>query len=130
MSQSEQPPSYQLLPPMAEDQFLALKADIAERGVLVAVEVDQDGQILDGHHRLRAWEELRSEGVRVPPYTRVVRHLPTEEAKLSHALRLNLSRRHLNRSERAEVVAELSRQGMSQRRIARASRSRASDGGP
>jgi ParB-like chromosome segregation protein Spo0J len=127
---------YQLLPPMADDQFAALKADIAERGVLVAVEVDQDGQVLDGHHRLRAWEELRAEGVRVPPYTRVVRHLQTEEAKLSHALRLNLSRRHLNRSERAEVVAELSRRGMSQRRIAvllgvgRATVARDLEGGP
>lgn len=108
---------YQLLPALTAEQFAALKADVAERGVLVAVELDETGAVLDGHHRLRAWQELRAEGVRVPPYPRVVRRLPDEAAKLEHALRLNLQRRHLDRDQRAELAAELRRRGMSLRRI-------------
>jgi ParB-like chromosome segregation protein Spo0J len=109
---------YQLLPDLSSEEFAALKADVALRGVLVPIEVDDDGQVLDGHHRLRAWQELRAEGVRVPQYPRVVRRLPDEDAKVAHALRLNLSRRHLSRSERAEVVAALRRLGWSHRRVA------------
>jgi len=99
--------SYQLLPPLSPSQYEALKADIAEHGVLVPVELDETGAVLDGHHRLRAYRELRAAGVWVPQYPRVLRHLGSEEAKVAHALRLNLSRRHLGRAERAEVVAGL-----------------------
>jgi len=108
---------YQLLPPLPPSQYEALKADIAERGVLVPVELDETGAVLDGHHRLRAYRELRAAGVRVPQYPRVLRHLRSEEAKVAHALRLNLSRRHLGRAERAEVVAGLRQRGWSLRRI-------------
>jgi len=110
--------TYQLLPALSAEQFMALKADIAERGVLVAIEVDERGQVLDGHHRLRAWRELRAEGARLPQYPRVVRRLPNEDAKIAHALRLNLSRRHLDARERAELVAGLRRRGWSHRRVA------------
>jgi site-specific DNA-methyltransferase (adenine-specific) len=109
---------YQLLPELPPEQFAALKADIAARGILVPVEVDENGAVLDGHHRLRAWRELRKQGVRVPQYPRVVRRFPDEDAKIAHALRLNLSRRHLGRKERAEVVAALRRWGWSHRRVA------------
>ena len=112
------PMSYQLLPELPPDQFAALKADIADRGVLVAIEVDERGEVLDGHHRLRAWRELRQEGVRVPQYPRVVRRFPDDDAKIAHALRLNLSRRHLGRKERAEIVTALRRRGWSHRRVA------------
>ena len=49
---------YQVLPDMPSEQFEALKADIAERGVLVPIDVDEQGHILDGHHRYRACVEL------------------------------------------------------------------------
>src|ERR1019366_7675397 len=56
------PPRYQLLPALDEQAFRALKADIADRGVLVPIERDEHGVLLDGHHRARAIEELRAEG--------------------------------------------------------------------
>lgn len=108
---------YQLLPELSPDQFAALKADIAERGVLVAIELDEHGQVLDGHHRLRAWRELRAGGVAVRPYPRVIRRLPGESAKVAHALRLNLTRRHLEAPERRVLAAELRRRGLSLRVI-------------
>ena len=40
---------YQVMPNMPPEQFDALKADIAERGVLVPIDVDEHGHILDGH---------------------------------------------------------------------------------
>ena len=63
---------YQLLPELSEAEFATLKADIAARGVVVPVVVDADsGAIIDGHHRVRAFEALRAEGIRVPAYPRV-----------------------------------------------------------
>jgi len=109
---------YQLLPDLSGEQFAALKADVALRGVLVPIEVDEKGAVLDGHHRLRAWQELRKEGVRVPQYPRVIRRFPDEDAKIAHALRLNLSRRHLTRRQRADVAGTLRQRGWSHRRVA------------
>ncbi len=109
---------YQLLPALSAEDFAALKADVAARGVLVAVEVDEAGAILDGHHRVRAWSELRAEGHRLPAYPRVVRRLSSEADKVAHVLSLNLSRRHLDRAARAELVGRLRAEGWSIRRIA------------
>lgn len=109
---------YQLLPGLSADEFAALKADIAARGVLVPIEFDETGAVLDGHHRLRAWAELRAEGVRVAPYPRVVRQLAGEQEKRAHAVALNLARRHLGPAERRELVSRLRAEGWSLRRIA------------
>jgi len=106
------------MPSLSAEEFESLKRDVAERGVLVPVELDELGNVLDGHHRIRAWDELRREGTKIAPYPRIVRRLPTEDAKVAHALRLNLHRRHLGRSERAEVALQLRRRGWSLRRIA------------
>ena len=46
-------PFIDILPPLASHEFEALKADIKVRGVLHPVCVDEDGNILDGHHRYR-----------------------------------------------------------------------------
>jgi ParB-like chromosome segregation protein Spo0J len=112
------PDPYQLLPDLDAAEFTALKADVALRGVLVPVEVDDAGAVLDGHHRLRAWTELREEGVKVPDYPRVVRRFDDEEDKVAHVLALNLARRHLGAEQRARLVADLRTRGWSNRRIA------------
>jgi len=39
-------------------QYAALLHDIAERGVLTPIDLDEQGHILDGHHRIRACGEL------------------------------------------------------------------------
>ena len=49
---------FDLLPPLSRQDYEALKADIAARGVQVPVEYDEHGHILDGHHRVRACQEL------------------------------------------------------------------------
>jgi len=103
---------YQLLPPLSEEEYAALKEDIAKRGVLVPVEYDEDGNILDGHHRVKICEEL---GIKNWPS--IVRIGMSEEEKTEHVLALNLDRRHLTREQRRELVAKLREQGWSLRRI-------------
>ncbi len=92
---------YQLLPELTAEEFAALRDDIAERGVMVPVEVDDEGRVLDGHHRARACEELGFD------YPVVVRSGLTETEKRRHARRANLLRRHLSRQQRRQVIADV-----------------------
>lgn len=66
-------------PPSPTTSSGTSKADIAERGVMVPLEVHEPGAVLDGYHRLQAWRELSAEGTDVPPPPVVVR------SGLSHA---------------------------------------------
>lgn len=110
---------YQVMPELTPIEYEALKADIAERGVLVPVDVDEVGEILDGHHRVKAWTELRSEGVNLAEYPKMVRRGLTEEQKRNHARSLNVLRRHLSKEQRDEVMQDMRRDGMSIRQIAK-----------
>jgi len=93
---------YQLLPDLTEDEYEALKADIAARGVMVPVEYDEAGNILDGHHRVRACAELG-----LSSWPRIVRVGMTKQEKMAHVVALNLDRRHLDESQRAMVAARM-----------------------
>jgi ParB-like chromosome segregation protein Spo0J len=95
-----EPGKFQVLPPLAPDDFELLKADIDANGVQVAVEYDEDGNILDGHHRVRACKELG-----IDEWPRVVRTGLTEAKKRNHARSLNLARRHLTRDQKRELIA-------------------------
>jgi site-specific DNA-methyltransferase (adenine-specific) len=55
--------------------------------------------------------------VKVPPYPREVRRFASDDDRLAFVLAANLFRRHLTRSQRAEVVARLRTEGWSLRRI-------------
>lgn len=111
---------YQVCRPLTPIEFEALKADIAENGVLVPIEVDENGDILDGHHRVRAWQELREEGVALPEPARLIRRGLTEEQKRNHARKLNVLRRQMTKDEREEIMVAMRRDGMSVRKIAEA----------
>jgi ParB-like chromosome segregation protein Spo0J len=112
---------YQLLPDLDQDAYRALKADIVANGVRVPVVIDaESGYVLDGHHRVRAWEELRAEGHKVPDYPRQVMRLGTEDERVEFVVAANLFRRHLTRPQRADLVADLRAKGWSLRRIGEA----------
>jgi len=93
--------SYQLFAPLRAEKYLALKADIEKRGVMVPVEVDENGEVLDGHHRMQIAEEL---GIECPT---IRRRFGTESEKREHVLKLNLLRRHLDPVSWAEAFARL-----------------------
>jgi ParB-like chromosome segregation protein Spo0J len=90
---------FQVLPPLDPDELAALETDIAERGVVVPVVLDQHGRLLDGHHRRDIAARL---GIECP--TDVVHVVDDEDAR-RRALALNLARRHLSREQRRELIA-------------------------
>jgi hypothetical protein len=97
---------YQLFPDLPADDYAALKADIARHGVMVPVEYDDEGNILDGHHRVRAFMELAYEGVALDDYPRVIREGLSEKQKRSHVRRLNILRRHLTREQIRDLIRD------------------------
>jgi hypothetical protein len=97
---------YQLFPDLADDDYAALKRDIAEHGVMVPVEYDDDGNILDGHHRVRAWTELVYDGVALDTYPRVIREGLSEAQKRAHVRRLNILRRHLTQEQKRDLIRD------------------------
>lgn len=90
---------YQLLPPLSPEDYAALEADIIARGVLVPVEYDEAGRILDGHHRVQICESLG-----LVDWPRFVRKGLSEDEKRAHARALNLSRRHLTTAQKREII--------------------------
>jgi ParB-like chromosome segregation protein Spo0J len=107
---------YQLLPRLSDDEYAALQDDIQQHGVLVPIVYDQHGNVLDGHHRLAIVRELGIE-----TYPTEVREVADDDAARQIAWTLNLSRRHLTREQKRELIAaELDvRPGDSDRAIAR-----------
>lgn len=97
---------FQLMPDLPAWEFEALKESIRQHGVLVPVVRDENGTLIDGHHRSRACEEL---GIRNVP-TITLAGL-TDEQKRDHSLMLNLVRRKITRKQlRTIIAAELRRQ--------------------
>lgn len=105
---------YQLLPPLDAEQRHILKQSIERCGVLEPVVFDEDGEILDGHHRVEIAEEL---GIEYP--RRVIDDLD-RPGKHMYALTVNVARRQLDQAGRSSLVAQMRIRGMSIRRIAQA----------
>lgn len=92
---------YQLLPALSPEDYKALEDDIIARGVLVPVEYDEAGNILDGHHRVQICESLG-----LVDWPRFVRKGLSEEEKRAHARALNLARRQLTTAQKREVIEQ------------------------
>ncbi|MCD8207063.1 MAG: ParB N-terminal domain-containing protein [Bacteroidales bacterium] len=92
---------YQVMPPLTDEEYAELKADIVERGVMVPIEFDEDGNILDGYHRYKICQELG-----IKDYPTVIRAGMSESDKFTHARKLNMARRHLNQEQRRSLIRE------------------------
>jgi len=88
---------YQLMPALAPAEEEALRASIAEHGVMVPIMVDEHGTVIDGHHRQRIAAEL---GVDCPHIVRA--ELPEHEKRLQ-AVVMNMARRHSTDAQRVLV---------------------------
>ena len=93
--------NYQVMPDLTNDEYKELKTDIAARGVMVPIEYDEHGNVLDGHHRLRVCAELG-----ITEYPRVIRAGMSEADKRAHARKLNMARRHLTQEQRRGMIRE------------------------
>jgi transposase-like protein len=101
---------FDALPAHIED---ALRASIRRFGVLVPVIRDQQGRIIDGHHRVRIAAE---EGIDIADD--IVITVDSEDEAREIARTLNSDRRHLTEEQRRAVVADLRSEGHSLRAIA------------
>ncbi len=95
-------PLAEIFPPMADEAFAALVADIRENGLREAIIV-HDGLILDGRNRYRACTE-----VGVEPITR---EWDQRGTLLSFVVSKNLHRRHLSEAQRAIVAGKIATLG-------------------
>ena len=98
MSLTVHPVSH-LFPPMTDAEFNALKSDIETNGQREPITLWR-GQVVDGLHRYKACELLGRE-----PLTK---EWVGEEGQLvGLVVSLNLTRRHLNESQRAMVAEKI-----------------------
>lgn len=103
---------YQLFPALDRATEDALRESINRWGVIVPVVVDQNGQVIDGHHRQRIANAL---GVDYGVQQIVV---GSEDDARAIAATLNTDRRHMDIDQRRAIVAHLREQGHSLRAIA------------
>jgi 16S rRNA G966 N2-methylase RsmD len=103
------------LPPLSPEEEAGLRASIALHGVLVPVLLAEDGRVIDGNNRLRVAGELG-----VPCPEKIQRGLSEDELR-ALARSLNLARRHLDRRQRRQLVADQLREtpAWSNRRVAK-----------
>ena len=109
---------WQLMPPLTAEERAMLKEDIREKGILVPLEYDEDGELLDGHHRLELWQELRAEGVDLPMYNTIVVSVQSDGERADYVYALNLKRRHLSHEDRAALFVQLRARGWTLSRVA------------
>lgn len=96
-------PIANLMPEMSDEDFQALKQDIAENGLLEAIWLT-DGQIIDGRHRWRACQEL---GI-LPDFREYEGDISTA-GLVRFVISLNERRRHLSSSQKAVIALEVER---------------------
>ena len=93
--------NYQVMPPLTAEEYNELKSDIAQRGVMVPIEYDEHGNVLDWHHRLQICAELG-----IKDFPKVIRAGMTEAEKRTHARKLNMARRQLSQEQRRGLIHE------------------------
>ena len=97
-------PYKELVPPLAIAEFEALKASIeADRAVHDPIWIDEQNNILDGHHRHLAVEELRDERELVVDLPTRVRAGLSEPEKKAFVLACSMRRRNLSLEQKDEL---------------------------
>lgn len=91
---------YQVLPPLSDEEYDSLEADILKNGILEPVTVDEDGVPIDGYNRT---EIGLKHGLDIP--FKVVSDL-SEREKRDLAYRLNLNRRHMEHGQKQEIIRQ------------------------
>lgn len=92
---------YQVMPPPSDDDYAALEASIIEHGICTPVEVDEHGNILDGHTRVQIAQEL---GLAEWPV--IVKSGMSEEQKRAYARNINVARRHLTAKQKRAMIED------------------------
>lgn len=95
-------PEYEkMLPKMSDEEFAELRVSIKAEGQHYAIIVNEDLEVLDGHHRFRACTELGIE----PDFE--VRKFEDKLLEKKFVIEANLRRRHLNNFQLVELAVPL-----------------------
>ena len=90
-----------LLPKMTEEEYAELKASIESEGQHYPIIANEDLEVLDGHHRFRACNELGIE----PDFE--IRKFDDKLLEKKFVIESNLRRRHLNNFQLVELAVSL-----------------------
>ena len=107
----ENHPLADIFPPLGGDEYRSLKADICENGLHTPLLFAEDGRLLDGRHRLRAWTECLEDNRDIGDYES---ETVPEDQLVARVISANLHRRHLTESERhkaADLLSSMSEAG-------------------
>ena len=85
-----------LVPAMPPQEYQSLKQNIKENGQHLPIILNQDGVLLDGHHRYRVCKELQ-----IDPHIDIKR-FDNPSTEKQFVIHVNLKRRHLSDAQRAE----------------------------
>jgi hypothetical protein len=88
-----------LIPELTKEECESLKESIKQIGIWVPLIVNQDGVLLDGHHRYKACKEL---GIVEPPY--IVKEFNNKYDEKLFVIDCNLKRRQLNNFQKVELA--------------------------
>ena len=91
-----------LVPPLSISEYELLKEDIKQNGVQLPIVTNQDGDILDGHHRYKIWVVDLGRSVKDMPKPTIMRFNDKLQEKL-FVINANLKRRQLNDFQKAEL---------------------------
>jgi N6-adenosine-specific RNA methylase IME4/ParB-like chromosome segregation protein Spo0J len=95
-------PEYEvLLPKLTKEEYESLKESIKKEGQHYAITINDNSEILDGHHRNKACLELEIE-----PYFEV-KHFDDKLSEKMFVIESNLRRRHLHPLDAARLGVEI-----------------------
>jgi hypothetical protein len=92
-----------LVPQLSKSEYESLKEDIVQNGVQLPITTNQDGDILDGHHRYKIWVVDWGRPVKEMPKPTVANFKDKLREKL-FVINVNLKRRHLNDFQQIELA--------------------------
>lgn len=90
---------FQTMPPLSPDEYAQLESSCLEHGIQVPIIVDENGTVIDGHHRQKIAQE---HGIYLPTETR---DTLTDPEKTTLSISLNIDRRQLSREQRRAIIA-------------------------
>jgi hypothetical protein len=103
-----------LVPQLTAEEYKSLKQSIKENGLYVPLIVNQDGIVLDGHHRYKACQEL---GIELKT---IIKEFKEKLDEQLFVIDCNLKRRQLNNFQRTElalksksILTEIAKRNMS-----------------
>lgn len=107
-----------LLPPLTDEEYANLKADIAAHGITLPVVVEHQinhiYDVIDGQHRLKIAAEL---GLTIDQIPLKIETYASDDEREDAAWGLNAHRRHMTKEQRQAYALRLRQRGLSYRDI-------------